>query len=366
MNYIKPDTPFVTPIPGGLSTYDSLKFLINLSNDSQIDITLNASDEEKIDSRVPLKLNVSNEGIIVQAGKNKIWEVEKKINQEISVGKLAFLAIHCDEKNYRIGINGQTFETFDHHFPSSVIEYLAIDVSKGAAEIDSISYTKEMCWIGTRIGQALPKNILTCGQEADGSVVYLGRTLKNNTLLVIKVIPDKKKAVVALNGKEYPVYDFEVLQDNNYYAWKDIEGGNFPERAVTVGNDDSYIGRMKYKNSVVPGNVSKSNCTISVAFDGKEIKSSSKFQVLVVQTPTEVQQKLKSGSFESESDKPLVPVQKENKCIICFTDDYNSAFVPCGHMCLCYSCAEEHLKKDKSCPICRQSVTSILKLYAAT
>jgi len=49
-------------------------------------------------------------------------------------------------------------------------------------------------------------------------------------------------------------------------------------------------------------------------------------------------------------------------CIVCFGDIKNSAFDPCGHNSCCYDCAQGFI--NKSCPMCRQPVGRILKLFS--
>ena len=48
-----------------------------------------------------------------------------------------------------------------------------------------------------------------------------------------------------------------------------------------------------------------------------------------------------------------------NNCRICLDGEKNHTFVPCGHLCVCASCAP----KCKTCPICRVHVTSILQIF---
>lgn len=64
-------------------------------------------------------------------------------------------------------------------------------------------------------------------------------------------------------------------------------------------------------------------------------------------------------------------------CIICTERDRNAAFTKCGHLCMCFECAETFRspptpeqsrrrrgKKTKNlCPICRQQIDSVLKIY---
>lgn len=46
-------------------------------------------------------------------------------------------------------------------------------------------------------------------------------------------------------------------------------------------------------------------------------------------------------------------------CVICLEQEYNSVFVPCGHMCCCTSCAS-HLS---SCPLCRRRIDQMVRAY---
>ncbi|XP_017241729.1 E3 ubiquitin-protein ligase SP1 isoform X3 [Daucus carota subsp. sativus] len=46
-------------------------------------------------------------------------------------------------------------------------------------------------------------------------------------------------------------------------------------------------------------------------------------------------------------------------CVICLEQNYNSVFVPCGHMCCCTGCAS-HLT---SCPLCRKRIDQVVKTF---
>uniref|UniRef100_A0A1B0D401 Uncharacterized protein n=1 Tax=Phlebotomus papatasi TaxID=29031 RepID=A0A1B0D401_PHLPP len=55
-----------------------------------------------------------------------------------------------------------------------------------------------------------------------------------------------------------------------------------------------------------------------------------------------------------------LPSKSSNKaCKICYGRDYNVAFVPCGHVVACKSCASS----VKKCPICRECIKSVTRLY---
>ncbi|CAK8572896.1 unnamed protein product [Lathyrus sativus] len=46
-------------------------------------------------------------------------------------------------------------------------------------------------------------------------------------------------------------------------------------------------------------------------------------------------------------------------CVICLEQEYNSVFVPCGHMCCCTACSS-HLT---SCPLCRRQIERAVKTF---
>lgn len=53
--------------------------------------------------------------------------------------------------------------------------------------------------------------------------------------------------------------------------------------------------------------------------------------------------------------------EKDNSklCKICYSYEYNTVFVPCGHVITCAKCA----LSVNSCPYCRQEFTDVIKLY---
>jgi len=54
----------------------------------------------------------------------------------------------------------------------------------------------------------------------------------------------------------------------------------------------------------------------------------------------------------------------EGKCVICLERPANTAVVPCGHACGCFTCMQNiHSSSNSKCPICRATMTSILRIY---
>ena len=58
--------------------------------------------------------------------------------------------------------------------------------------------------------------------------------------------------------------------------------------------------------------------------------------------------------------KDLNDLPDDKKCVVCFDlTERKHALVPCGHTQFCKSCIE----KFKDCPVCRESVSSFIKIY---
>ncbi|THD20273.1 hypothetical protein D915_009010 [Fasciola hepatica] len=51
---------------------------------------------------------------------------------------------------------------------------------------------------------------------------------------------------------------------------------------------------------------------------------------------------------------------KSATCCVCMNDNPNSVFIPCGHVVVCYVCGQ----KLDQCPICRNSISSVMRIYA--
>jgi hypothetical protein len=56
----------------------------------------------------------------------------------------------------------------------------------------------------------------------------------------------------------------------------------------------------------------------------------------------------------------LDATQEEGKCVICLTESATHAVIPCGHLSVCGAC---RACVTTSCPVCRQSLTSMVQIY---
>jgi hypothetical protein len=64
---------------------------------------------------------------------------------------------------------------------------------------------------------------------------------------------------------------------------------------------------------------------------------------------------------EAKSDINLL--QSERTCVICMNNPQTHLIIPCGHKCLCEKCSIEHLEKINICPICRQNVKKLQRVF---
>jgi hypothetical protein len=64
---------------------------------------------------------------------------------------------------------------------------------------------------------------------------------------------------------------------------------------------------------------------------------------------------LETRSLETENR-----VLKEQKiCKVCFENDANMVFIPCGHLVVCENCSD----RLRECPVCRRPIQGVLKAY---
>ncbi|XP_068303092.1 E3 ubiquitin-protein ligase APD2-like isoform X1 [Pyrus communis] len=67
-----------------------------------------------------------------------------------------------------------------------------------------------------------------------------------------------------------------------------------------------------------------------------------------------------SGASSSSSEE----LYDEKLCVICYDEQRNSFFVPCGHCATCYDCAQRIMDgENKVCPICRRLIHKVRKLF---
>lgn len=66
-------------------------------------------------------------------------------------------------------------------------------------------------------------------------------------------------------------------------------------------------------------------------------------------------------STSSDSDSSLSSLHRST-CVICLSDLRNVLLLPCRHLCLCHSCAENLKFQSSNCPICRIPFRALLQM----
>jgi E3 ubiquitin-protein ligase XIAP len=67
----------------------------------------------------------------------------------------------------------------------------------------------------------------------------------------------------------------------------------------------------------------------------------------------------KKTSEKSSSDEEEEEIKDAKLCKICYTNEYNTIFLPCGHIIACAKCASSVTK----CPACRQPFETVMRIY---
>jgi hypothetical protein len=76
-------------------------------------------------------------------------------------------------------------------------------------------------------------------------------------------------------------------------------------------------------------------------------------------------------SFKSKNDKKIlvddlnVENEQDNDCAICMDMSKNSVLRPCNHMVTCYNCSNLLLNRQDSCPVCREKISEVIKVFMA-
>lgn len=53
----------------------------------------------------------------------------------------------------------------------------------------------------------------------------------------------------------------------------------------------------------------------------------------------------------------------EDTCKICLVKRVNAVVVPCGHLSFCMKCISDHRRTNAKCPVCRQNITKIVRVF---
>ena len=94
---------------------------------------------------------------------------------------------------------------------------------------------------------------------------------------------------------------------------------------------------------------SHSRSTVNVPFSGSS------------EAPSNGENKASARGEKESGDR----TQVASECSICFCDKADAAIYDCGHVCMCMACARALTQRERfpRCPICRNQIKDIMKLY---
>jgi hypothetical protein len=111
-------------------------------------------------------------------------------------------------------------------------------------------------------------------------------------------------------------------------------------------NHAMWYGKCKYVKTVKGDNfIEKMNKKREFLFNNK--------------LPSSNKEKKEENKKKEEENKKEDDDNIGKKCKICFENDYNTVFIPCGHVISCAKCSLSVTK----CPACRQSFERVINIY---
>lgn len=74
---------------------------------------------------------------------------------------------------------------------------------------------------------------------------------------------------------------------------------------------------------------------------------------------SESEEKVELTPLPKTPEPPAKPLSDNRLCKICYMNEYNTTFIPCGHIIACAKCATS----VTTCPYCRQPFTTVMRVY---
>jgi len=56
-------------------------------------------------------------------------------------------------------------------------------------------------------------------------------------------------------------------------------------------------------------------------------------------------------------------VSSDGSCVVCFNNPINSVLVPCGHLAMCFTCAQVVKRVRNECPVCRRTISAVYQTF---
>lgn len=108
------------------------------------------------------------------------------------------------------------------------------------------------------------------------------------------------------------------------------------------------IIREKFGKDASGKNNGNENCSPSLPLQREEANEGENGNGCSENSPTALINELKN-----------IGLNETRLCRICYTNEYNTLFLPCGHIAACAKCASSHNK----CPLCREPLKQVLRIF---
>ena len=157
---------------------------------------------------------------------------------------------------------------------------------------------------------------------------------------------------------------------SSYYGPYVLDVVDSSDESMT-SSDDEDLGSMEGSSSQMSGVVGSSSSQMSAAVSRHALggsRVSESVPTLSVPGP------LRGSDVEDDCERPLKFPRSEKldsscdedgkyECSICLDEKKTHAFMPCGHMCVCTTCAASIMASSRKCPICRVVGRNCVKVY---
>jgi hypothetical protein len=75
-----------------------------------------------------------------------------------------------------------------------------------------------------------------------------------------------------------------------------------------------------------------------------------------------IEKQLRTVAIEKKKAEEKI-MEDPSVCVVCMDEKADCCLKPCGHLCLCQTCAIEIHTRRETCPICRACIQETLKVY---
>lgn len=215
--------------------------------------------------------------------------------------------------------------------------------------------------------------------------------------------------VVNMDGSRHPLplttvyHQLQPVNPSPYTFLQALFGHEYPvglldeEKILPLGKDITAVGICSFKNGIAEiksckdlpyflTEKTKDQMVVDLAFNTKVLLVSSivlgSLSIGILgyaivrnwnrwkqwRQPRRLHQPNPPATDGSESqvlsEEDTTDVSDGQLCVICLTRRRRSAFIPCGHLVCCHSCAVSvACEATPNCPVCRQEIQTLVRIY---